>query len=96
MTFVFLGHGPQNHSSKFPCNFLNIAPFLTRPLPIESSRSKLSIGTGLVKNGSILRKLWSNLVESFQQGTENDPHKLSGIYRRVQFCLQTSALLMSP
>ena len=41
-------------------NFLNIDPFLTRPVPIESSHSQLSIGTGLVKNGTILRKLWSN------------------------------------
>ena len=41
-------------------NFLNIDPFLTRPVPIESSHSQLSIGTSLVKNGSISRELRSN------------------------------------
>ena len=34
----------------------------TRPVPIESSHSQLSIGVGLVNNGSVLRKLWSKEV----------------------------------
>jgi len=42
-----------------PHNFLNIGPILTKPVPIESSRSGLSIRAGFVKIGSILRKLWA-------------------------------------
>ena len=64
---------PKMPSPECGRNFLDIDPFLTRMVPIASSHSQLSIGTGLVKNGSTLRKLWSNLLESFQQGTENDP-----------------------
>ena len=45
---------------QLPHNFLIIDPFLTRPVPIESSHSQLSIGTGLVKNGHKLRTLWNN------------------------------------
>ena len=39
---------------------LNIDPFVTKPAPIESPRRDLSIGTGFVKNGSILRRLWAH------------------------------------
>ena len=40
-------------------NFLNIDAILTKPVPIESSRSGLSIRTGFVKIGAILRTLWA-------------------------------------
>ena len=42
----------------FVHNFPNIAPILTKPVPIESREWELSIGAGFVKIGSILRKLW--------------------------------------
>ena len=43
-------------------NFLNIDPFLMMFAPFESSRSPLSNGAKIIKNGSILRKLWANQV----------------------------------
>ena len=61
----YFDHSPQNPSADMSCNFLNIDPFLTRPVPIESSHSQLSIGTGLVKNGYVSRKLQSISVEGF-------------------------------
>ena len=61
----YFDHSPQNPSAELICDFLNIVPFLTRPAPIESSPSQLSIGTGLVKNGSVLRKLHNISVEEF-------------------------------
>ena len=42
-------------------NFLNITPILAKSAPIESSRTALSIRTGFIKIGAILRKLWSKL-----------------------------------
>ena len=36
-----------------------------RLVPLENSHSQLSNGTSLVKNGSILRKLWTNPVDMF-------------------------------
>ena len=42
----------------FAHNFPNINPILTKPAPIESPRSGLSIRTGFVKIGAILRRLW--------------------------------------
>ena len=57
----YFDHGPQNPSAEIPCHFLNILPLLTRPVLIESSHSQFSIGTGFVKNGAILRKLWVHL-----------------------------------
>ena len=50
-------------STRLLRNFLNIDPFLTRPAPIESLQWELSIGTGLVKNGSVLRKSWDHLCD---------------------------------
>ena len=38
-------------------NFVNMDPFLTKPVPIERSFQSLSNGTGFVKNGSISTKL---------------------------------------
>ena len=40
--------------------FLNIDPFLMKFVPFESSHSQLSNGTKIIKNGSILRKIWRN------------------------------------
>ena len=40
--------------------FLNIDPFLMKFVPFESSHSQLSNGTRIIKNGSILRKIWRN------------------------------------
>ena len=61
--WCWVAHWVVIPSTRLLCNFLNIDPFLTKIIPIESSHSQLSIGTGLVKNGSILRKLWSNRIE---------------------------------
>ena len=49
----------------------NIDPILTKPVPIDSSRQGLSIGTGSVKIGSMLRKLWTKqkidiMIEGFR------------------------------
>ena len=41
-------------------NFLDIDPFLMIFMPSESYHSQLSNGIKIIKNGSILRKLWSN------------------------------------
>ena len=38
------------------------APFLTKPVSNESHETGLSIGTGFVKNGPLLTKLWTNKV----------------------------------
>ena len=43
-------------------NFVNNGPFLTKPVSNESPEIGLSIGTGFVKNGSLLSKLWTNNV----------------------------------
>ena len=40
--------------------FLNTYPFVMKMVPIESSSSQLSTRTIFIKNGSILRKLWTN------------------------------------
>ena len=48
----------QNFKSVFTC--VNMCPFLTRLVPLESSHSQLSNGTNFIKNGSKLRKLWRN------------------------------------
>ena len=48
---------------RFLHNFLNIDPFLMILVPIESSRSPLSNGIKIIKNGSILRKLWADRVD---------------------------------
>ena len=42
--------------SRYPQNFFNMWPFLTRPVPIESCHCKLSIGTGLINNGHISKR----------------------------------------
>ena len=42
--------------SRLGHNFLNIGPFLTIFAPLESSRSSLSNGATIVKNGTILRR----------------------------------------
>ena len=47
---------------RFLHNFRNTDPFLMIFAPLESSHSQLSNGTKLIKNGSILRKLWVNQV----------------------------------
>ena len=44
--------------------FVNIYPFLTKIVPLESSHSQLSNGTKIIKNGAILRKLWPNRNKS--------------------------------
>ena len=49
----------ENMSTRLVHNFLNIDPFLTRLVPLESSHSQLSNGINLVKNGYMLRKLWT-------------------------------------
>ena len=43
-------------------NFVNMEPFLPNQVPIKRCVSELSIGTKLVKNASISRKLWTNKV----------------------------------
>ena len=43
-------------------NFPNMAVFLTKPVPMESPEKHLPIGTGFVKNESILTKLWVHKV----------------------------------
>ena len=45
---------------------LNIDPFLIKLLPFKSSQSQLSNGANIIKNESILRKIWINRVEGFQ------------------------------
>ena len=42
---------------------LNIGPILTKPAPIESSRPGLSIRTGFVEIGAMLRKLWGEMYK---------------------------------
>ena len=49
----------------------DIDPFLMKPVPIESSRRDLSIGTGFVKIGGILRKLWSKQMGVSRCVTKN-------------------------
>ena len=39
---------------------LNIDPFLMIFAPLESSHSQLSNGAKIIKNGSIVRKIWKN------------------------------------
>ena len=41
-------------------SFINIHPFLTRMVPLESSHPQLSNASKIIKNGSILRNLWAN------------------------------------
>ena len=43
-------------------NFSWKGPLLTKPVPIDSQNSGLSIGTGFVKNGFFCEKLWTNKV----------------------------------
>ena len=52
-------------SFRFLHIFLTIDPFLMIFVPLESLYK-------LIKNGSILRKIWSNRVDSFQKAHEND------------------------
>ena len=52
--------------TKIPFNFLDIDPFLMIFAPFESSRSPLSNGIKIIKNGYILTKIWHNLSENFQ------------------------------
>ena len=52
--------------------FLNIDSFLMKFVPFESSQSQLSNGTNFIKNGSILRKLWANQVDSIYIYKERD------------------------
>ena len=40
-------------------------------VPIESSHSQLSIGTIFIKNGSILRKLWTNQSDDIFGGNKS-------------------------
>ena len=49
---------------RFGHNFLNTHPILTRPAPTESWDCQLSIGAGLVKIRSVLRKLWAIVVKN--------------------------------
>ena len=57
----------QSLATRLIHNFLNIEPFLTRPVPIEGLHSQLSIGAGLVKNGSISRHCGSIYVMAFSE-----------------------------
>ena len=43
-------------------NFDNTIPFLTKPVPIDSTVLRLSFGTGFVKNRSLLTKLGTSEV----------------------------------
>ena len=45
--------------NRFVHNFLIIDPILTKPVPIESREWGLLIGTGFIKIGSILSKIWT-------------------------------------
>ena len=49
-------------TQKFKSTFslVNMSSFLTKIVPLESSRSQLSNGTKIIKNGYILRTLWTN------------------------------------
>ena len=49
----------SNPTTLQPYNFLNVAPIVTKPARIESSRAGLSIGTGFTKIGTTLRNLWT-------------------------------------
>ena len=49
---------PSKFKSVFTC--VNMCPFLTRLVPLESFHSQLSNGTNFIKNGYILRKSWRN------------------------------------
>ena len=51
---------PKIHVPWWPRNVFDLDPFLTRPIPIESLRRVLSIGIGLVKNGSESKKVWAH------------------------------------
>ena len=44
--------------------FVNNDRILTKPVPMERSRSGLSIGTGLVKIRSLLTDLWDPKVNN--------------------------------
>ena len=55
-------------------NFLNIDPFLMIFVPFERGDRELSNGTKIVKNGSKIRKLWSDSARDFEaQCIENYP-----------------------
>ena len=54
----------------------DLDPFLTRPVPIERSHRKLSIGTGLVKNGSKSKKLWAHQGRCIFGGNNLDKFRL--------------------
>ena len=45
-----------------PRNFVDIGPFLTKPVSVERSTIGLSIDTGFDKNGPISTKLWDPQV----------------------------------
>ena len=48
---------PEMPLPRWGHNFFDIGPFLTKPVPFESSHRKLSNGTGFVKNGPISKTL---------------------------------------
>ena len=54
--------------NSFAHKILNIDPICMKPVPIESSHSDLSIGTGFIQIGSILRHLWGKQKCPFLKG----------------------------
>ena len=70
-------------------NFLNIGAFLISFAPFESSRSPLSNGAKITKNGSILRKLQTNQVDIvtegwFLDGVSSDILRISHLRKSTQ------------
>ena len=79
-------HFPKMVSLGLGHNFLNIYPFLMKMVPIESWEWELSIGTIFIKNGSILRKLWTHPNDNIFGGIHVYPYFLGK-------CVQTTEIL---
>ena len=64
---------------RLPQSFLDIDPFLTIFMPLESWDWELSNGINIIKNGHILRKLWTDRENWSTSRTNNypAPHFLS-------------------
>ena len=63
----YVGLASFGRNNAFPRRCTCIDPFLMKLLLLEGWEWELSDGANVIKIGSILRKLWSNPVESFQK-----------------------------
>ena len=79
---------------------VNIHPIFMKPAPIERSRRELSIGTGFIKIGGVLRKLWSKQMGVVRCVTKKSKiivlRTMEKMLRTMKKVLRTSVKILGP